>query len=196
MGGETRCGMAPLAGIASKAVWSIGVACERSQSRRSGSRCGMGVKARAVRVNVFLRSVPVFRAREVRLLEPLTILWSLWAQRRRDLQSRSGDVIFSKSVHFSELLRRQARVQLSPTLAALSCEAGRAKHFGVLSRPVGTGGGSFELPKQRGFGGCEAVGVECCGESVLLSASRLAGESGSPDVSGPQSTALRREVCT
>ena len=67
-------------------------------------------------------------------------LWSLWAwlsrearlfgsskraQRRRDFQSRLGDVILSKSVHFSEPPRRQARVQLSPTLGASALRAGR-----------------------------------------------------------------------
>ncbi len=59
-----------------------------------------------------------------------------------------------------------------------------AKHRGVLQPAVAflsqpAGGESFELPKQRVFRACEGFGFECCGASVLLSASRLAGESGS-----------------
>ena len=46
-------------------------ACESSQ-RLQPSRCGLDVKACAIRVNVFLRSVPVSREREVRRLKPLT----------------------------------------------------------------------------------------------------------------------------
>ena len=117
-------------------------------------------------------------------------------ERRRDLQSRSEGVCFTGSVPFSEGRRRQARLQISPTLGGLICEAGRAKHRGVLQPAVAflsqpAGGESFDLPKQGVFSGCEAVGVEGCGASVLLSASRLAGESGSRL---PQSTALRREA--
>jgi hypothetical protein len=51
--------------------------------------------------------------------------------------------------------------------------------FGVLFRLVGTGGAFFGVPTQGDFDACVAFGVERFGASVLLSASRLAGKSGS-----------------